>query len=78
VRLVRTTIEVGVLATGWLLGGSVGIGTVVYALGVGPLIQLFLRLPLRRHDAERTERSGRRIATIGAWPKPRQTPTPTC
>lgn len=43
VRLVRTGIEVTVLATGWLLGGTVGIGTVVYALGIGPLVQLVLR-----------------------------------
>lgn len=44
VRLVRTTIETTVLATGWLLGGTVGIGTVVYAVGIGPLVQLILRL----------------------------------
>lgn len=44
VRLVRTTIEVTVLAVGWLLGGTVGIGTVVYAFGIGPLVQLFVKL----------------------------------
>ncbi|MFH8680531.1 YitT family protein [Streptomyces lydicus] len=44
VRLVRTCIEVTVLAAGFLLGGSVGAGTVVYALAIGPLAQLFLRL----------------------------------
>ncbi|MGE0217133.1 YczE/YyaS/YitT family protein [Mycolicibacterium sp.] len=44
VRLVRTTIEVTVLTVGWLLGGTVGVGTVVYAFGIGPLVQLFLRL----------------------------------
>ena len=38
IKVVRTTIEVIVLAVGWLLGGSVGIGTVVYALGIGPLV----------------------------------------
>ncbi|WP_443098669.1 membrane protein YczE [Streptomyces caniferus] len=43
VRLVRTCIEVTVLATGFLLGGSVGAGTVVYALAIGPLAQFFLR-----------------------------------
>ncbi|HEY3752063.1 MAG TPA: hypothetical protein VGL80_23000 [Pseudonocardiaceae bacterium] len=43
IRLVRTGIEVVVLAVGWLLGGTVGVGTVLYALGIGPLIQLFLR-----------------------------------
>jgi len=44
VRLVRTSIEVTVLTVGWLLGGTVGIGTVVYAFGIGPLVQLFVRL----------------------------------
>ncbi|WP_280236690.1 YczE/YyaS/YitT family protein [Nocardia cyriacigeorgica] len=44
VRLVRTAIEVAVLSTGWLLGGSVGIGTVVYAFGIGPLIQVLIPL----------------------------------
>jgi len=36
-RVVRTTVEVSVLAGGWLLGGTVGVGTVVYALAIGPL-----------------------------------------
>ena len=44
VRLVRTAIEVTVLTVGWLLGGTVGIGTVMYAFGIGPLVQLFVRL----------------------------------
>lgn len=44
VRLSRTLIEVSVLAIGWLLGGSVGAGTVVYALAIGPLVQLLLPL----------------------------------
>jgi len=42
VRLVRTTLEVTVLAVGFLLGGTVGLGTVLYALAIGPLLQLFL------------------------------------
>jgi len=42
VRVVRTSIEVAVVATGWLLGGTLGLGTVVYALTVGPLVQLLL------------------------------------
>ncbi|GIJ25281.1 membrane protein [Micromonospora qiuiae] len=41
-RLVRTVIEVGVLAVGALLGGTIGAGTVAYALAIGPLAQLFL------------------------------------
>lgn len=44
VRLVRTGIEVAVVATGFALGGSVGIGTIAYALAIGPLAQLFLRV----------------------------------
>lgn len=43
IRLVRTAIEVVVVATGFLLGGSVGVGTVLYALAIGPLAQFFLR-----------------------------------
>ncbi len=42
VRLVRTGIEVVVLAVGFLLGGSVGVGTVVYALAIGPIVQVLL------------------------------------
>jgi uncharacterized membrane protein YczE len=41
-RLVRTVIEVTVVGFGWLLGGTVGIGTVLYAVGIGALTQLLL------------------------------------
>lgn len=41
-RLVRTGIEVTALVAGWLLGGTVGVGTVLYAIAVGPLVQRFL------------------------------------
>lgn len=44
IRLVRTAIEVAVVATGFVLGGTVGVGTVAYALAIGPLAQLFLRV----------------------------------
>ncbi|WP_423061667.1 YczE/YyaS/YitT family protein [Citrobacter portucalensis] len=47
VRRIRTAIEVSVLLIGWLLGGTVGVGTVLYALAIGPLIQLCL--PWFRH-----------------------------
>ncbi|HVX45519.1 MAG TPA: hypothetical protein VHC49_16630 [Mycobacteriales bacterium] len=47
IRVVRTGIELTVLATGWLLGGTVGLGTVVYALGIGPLAHLFIPLGSR-------------------------------
>ncbi len=39
---VRTGIEVMVLILGWLLGGSVGVGTLVFALTIGPLVAFFL------------------------------------
>jgi len=42
IRVVRTGLEVTVVAIGWLLGGVVGIGTVLYALAIGPLVQLML------------------------------------
>ncbi|MEU1853282.1 hypothetical protein ABZ499_29475 [Streptomyces sp. NPDC019990] len=43
-RLVRTGIELTVVATGFALGGTVGIGTLLYAVSIGPLAQLFLRV----------------------------------
>ncbi|WP_233507829.1 YczE/YyaS/YitT family protein [Spongiactinospora gelatinilytica] len=48
IRLARTLIEITVLAVGWLLGGVVGIGTVVFAITIGPLTQFFMRLFARR------------------------------
>ena len=42
VRVVRTGIEITALTAGVLLGGSVGIGTIAFALGIGPLVQLAL------------------------------------
>ena len=40
IRVVRTGIELSVLAIGWLLGGNVGVGTVVYAVAIGPLVHV--------------------------------------
>jgi len=42
VKLIRTTIEVIVLAAGWLLGGTVGVGTVLYAIAIGPIVHRLL------------------------------------
>jgi uncharacterized membrane protein YczE len=57
IRLVRTSLEVTVLVAGFLLGGQVGLGTVLYAVAIGPLVQLFLPwtiveldVPTRRHN----------------------------
>ncbi|WP_238600417.1 YczE/YyaS/YitT family protein [Tsukamurella tyrosinosolvens] len=61
VRVVRTSMEVLVVIVGFLLGGTLGIGTVLYAVGVGPLIQLFARTglggpALARGDAHGADR----------------------
>ncbi len=39
-RVVRTVIEISALTLGWLLGGTVGVGTVLYALAIGPITHL--------------------------------------
>jgi uncharacterized membrane protein YczE len=44
IRLTRTVLELTVLGVGWLLGGSVGLGTVLFAVWIGPLSQLSLKL----------------------------------
>jgi uncharacterized membrane protein YczE len=51
IRVVRTCIELTVLLTGWLLGGTVGIGTVMYALGIGPIAHLSIPLLTVRMSA---------------------------
>ena len=43
IRVARTIIEISVLAIGWLLGGTVGLGTVLFAVAIGPLTQVFLK-----------------------------------
>lgn len=40
IRLVRTLIELVVLSSGWALGGPVGLGTLLYAVSIGPLTQI--------------------------------------
>lgn len=52
IRNVRTAIEVAVLGLGVLLGGSVGVGTVVYALGIGPLVHRSLPRLAVRHQLQ--------------------------
>lgn len=42
IRLARTVVEGSALGIGWLLGGNVGLGTVVFAATIGPLVQVFL------------------------------------
>ena len=39
---VRAVIEIGALVVGWILGGTVGVGTVIFALAMGPLVHFFM------------------------------------
>ncbi|MBY6352134.1 membrane protein YczE [Rhodococcoides corynebacterioides] len=69
VRVIRTGIEVSVLAVGWLLGGTVGVGTVLYAVAIGPLVQLSVWLmgrPARRSQSA--------VGSIPAASTPTETP----
>jgi uncharacterized membrane protein YczE len=58
IRVVRTALEVSVLATGWLLGGTVGVGTVVYAVSIGPLAHVFIPLLSRGSRAATAPEAG--------------------
>lgn len=54
IRRARTSIELSVLAIGWLLGGAVGVGTVAYAVSIGPLVHHLLpRLTVAATTEER-------------------------
>jgi uncharacterized membrane protein YczE len=59
-RLVRTVVEVSVLVIGWLLGGSVGLGTVVYALAIGPITHVTIPALRLRATARRRRVDDRR------------------
>jgi uncharacterized membrane protein YczE len=79
-RLVRTGIEVAVVLTGWALGGTLGVVTVVYAVVIGPLVHLLLpRLTVpggqraQSMQVRAAGRAARRSAPIGR-PQPSQTP----
>ena len=61
VRRARTVVELVVLTTGWLLGGSVGVGTVLFALAIGPLMQWSIRACgglARAHERAAARRRG--------------------
>lgn len=57
IQRVRTGIEITVLAMGMMLGGIAGIGTIVFALGVGPITQFFMRYLVLRLEAPANELS---------------------
>lgn len=52
VRTARTLIEVAAVAAGWVLGGDVGVGTIVFSLSIGPLVHLCFEL-VGHHPAPR-------------------------
>jgi len=64
VRRVRTVIEVAVVAVGFALGGTLGVGTLVYALAVGPLVHPLLPLLRVPEPADPTEPPARAKAEL--------------
>lgn len=60
--LVRTLIEVSVVVLGFLLGGDLGVGTLLYAVAIGPLVQRLLPLFTVQYGRER---AGERDAFAG-------------
>jgi uncharacterized membrane protein YczE len=55
----RLTVEGSVLILGWLLGGTVGVGTLVFALGIGPLVHVAMPLLAFTRPIPRTRRLAR-------------------
>ncbi len=56
--LCRALVELTVLALGWLLGGTVGVGTVLFALLIGPLVHVALPLlDVRERSSDRSLRA---------------------
>ena len=82
IRVVRTAIEVTVLLSGFLLGGTVGAGTLVYALAIGPLAHAFipmLAVRARVHAGPRSARGARvrdRAGRRRVAPPPARSPRP--
>jgi uncharacterized membrane protein YczE len=66
IRRARTLVEVTVLALGWLFGGTIGLGTVVFAVGIGPLVQLFLGVFDRTGRVERRRAANLEAEATGA------------
>ena len=74
IRVVRTGLELTVLAAGWILGGTVGVGTVAYALGIGPIAHVTIPwLAIGRPAGEPApgEAWPRRRPRCRPWTRPR-------
>jgi uncharacterized membrane protein YczE len=81
VRVVRTAIEVAVVAVGWLLGGTLGVVTVAYALLIGPLVHLLLprlsvALPDQDAQATQVRAEGRAASRSAGMDDPQTSQTP--
>jgi len=58
IKFVRTAIELTVLAIGWMLGGTVGLGTLLYAAAIGWVIHQALPIFMLRNTARRRAPAG--------------------
>ena len=81
VRVVRTSIEVAVVAVGWLLGGTLGVVTVAYALLIGPLVHVLLprlsvALPGQDAQATQVRAEGRAASRSAGMDDPQASQTP--
>ena len=83
VRVVRTAIEVAVVAVGWLLGGTLGVVTAAYALLIGPLVHVLLprlsvALPPEGQSAQATQvrAEGRAASRSAGMADPQRSQTP--
>ena len=77
IRRARTMVELTVLVAGFLLGGTIGIGTLVFAVAIGPLVQVFLALFDRdgrvgRRQAVTLEGDDHRRRITSGMPRPRR------
>ncbi len=68
VALVRAALELAVLIAGYLLGGTVGLGTVIFAFGIGPAVGLAFRLLRVRVEGHKSQVAGRRSKVEGREP----------
>lgn len=64
IRLVRTGLELSVVAIGFVLGGVVGLGTIVYTLAIGPLVQLMLPYAIVEVGAREVDLADREIEPV--------------
>jgi uncharacterized membrane protein YczE len=56
IRRARTAVELAALAAGFMLGGAVGIGTLLFAFGIGPVVHAALNVPDRERRFGRLRR----------------------